>query len=106
MKSIPAYVAILMLLITGCSKSSPNDVPPAAVPTVPVLTGNATTSSLTATTIVISSSIVSDGGSAITARGVCWGTAANPSVTGNHTIDGSGTGTFNSTITGLNPQTV
>jgi len=37
----------------------------------------------------------------ITSRGVCWGTAPSPAITGNKTIDGTGSGSFTSTITGL-----
>jgi uncharacterized protein (TIGR02145 family) len=39
-----------------------------------------------------------DGGSLVTARGVCWGTSTYPSITGEHTIDGNGTGSFISKI--------
>ncbi len=45
--------------------------------------------------------VTSQGSSAVTARGVCWATSPNPLVTGNHTTNGSGTGAFRSTITGL-----
>jgi hypothetical protein len=45
--------------------------------------------------------ITSDGGATVTARGVCWNTTHNPYITGNHTIDGTGTGSFVSNITGL-----
>lgn len=45
------------------------------------------------------------GGSEITARGVCWDTGINPTIAGNHTEDGTGPGTFNSTITGLDANT-
>ncbi len=45
--------------------------------------------------------ITSDGGVAITARGVCWGTALNPAITGSHTTNGSGTGVFTSALAGL-----
>ncbi len=66
----------------------------------PVLSTNAATS-ITTTTAQSGGTITSDGGSAITARGVCWGTSANPTVTGNHTTNGAGTGSFTSQITGL-----
>ncbi len=49
--------------------------------------------------------VTSDGGSAVTARGVCWSTTVNPVVTGNHTTDGAGTGTFTSVIAGLSSST-
>jgi Pretoxin HINT domain len=45
--------------------------------------------------------ILSDGGAAITARGVCYGLTANPVVSGSHTSDGTGKGTFISTISPL-----
>ena len=41
------------------------------------------------------------GGSTVTARGVCWATTHNPTVSGSKTVDGSGTGTFTSSLTGL-----
>jgi uncharacterized protein (TIGR02145 family) len=44
--------------------------------------------------------VISDGGSAITARGVCWGTSVNPTIADNTTNEGSGSGTFTSIITG------
>jgi hypothetical protein len=42
----------------------------------------------------------------VTARGVCWGTVANPTITDSKTTDGTGTGSFTSTITGLTPGTL
>jgi uncharacterized protein (TIGR02145 family) len=49
--------------------------------------------------------ISDDGGAQITARGVCWSTAQEPSIQGNKTSDGMGTGDFTSTITGLSRNT-
>jgi len=49
--------------------------------------------------------VTSDGGAAVTSRGVCWGTTSNPTTTGSKTTDGSGTGVFASSITGLSPVT-
>ena len=50
--------------------------------------------------------VVSDGGTTVISRGVCWSTSPNPTITGNHTTDGSGTGMFVSNLTGLNPNTL
>jgi len=47
--------------------------------------------------------ISSDGGSAITARGVCWSTSQNPTTSNSKTSNGSGVGSFVSSITGLIP---
>jgi uncharacterized protein (TIGR02145 family) len=48
-----------------------------------------------------SATIISDGGGDITARGVCWGTSTTPDISGYHTLDGSGKGTFTALIEGL-----
>ncbi|MBO7586934.1 MAG: fibrobacter succinogenes major paralogous domain-containing protein, partial [Bacteroidales bacterium] len=46
-----------------------------------------------------------DGNAAVTTRGVCWSTSQSPTVADAHTTDGTGTGTFTSSITGLTPNT-
>ena len=45
--------------------------------------------------------VTHEGGSSVTARGVCWSTSSNPTTADNKTTDGSGLGTFTSSITGL-----
>ncbi|MFO7924143.1 MAG: FISUMP domain-containing protein [Bacteroidales bacterium] len=62
---------------------------------------------ITATTAISGGNITSDGGTAITARGVVWATDENPTMETNigSTDDGTGTGTFTSEITGLVPGT-
>lgn len=47
----------------------------------------------------------SDGGAAITAKGVCWNTAPTPTIANYKTTDGSGIGNFTSNITGLTANT-
>ncbi len=42
-----------------------------------------------------------DGGDAVTARGVCWSTSESPTTADSKTTDGTGTGEFTSSITGL-----
>ena len=49
--------------------------------------------------------VVASGGADVSVRGVCWSTSPNPTVSDNHTNDGSGTGTFTSNITGLSANT-
>lgn len=63
-------------------------------------------SSIAAFSATSGGTIASDGGVGITARGVCWSTSANPVITGNHTSDGTGTGTFTSSLTGLTANTL
>ena len=53
-----------------------------------------------------SGGVITDGGGAdITARGVCWSTSQDPTISGEHTTDGKGTGSFTSQITDLDPNT-
>lgn len=61
--------------------------------------------SITATTATSGGEAMADGGFAITARGVCWSTAQQPTIMNNHTTDSLGLGTFTSRITGLEPGT-
>ncbi len=63
-------------------------------------------SNITDTSAVCGGHITSDGGFSIIARGVCWDTTPNPTINGNHTIDGSDTGSFTSNITGLTTGTI
>ena len=62
-------------------------------------------SSITTTAALSGGNVTSDGGTPVTARGVCWSTSANPSILDAHTTDGMGTGSFTSSITGLSPNT-
>ena len=48
---------------------------------------------------------VTEGDLAVTARGVCWSTADNPTIDDSHTVDGGGAGSFISNITGLTGNT-
>jgi len=45
--------------------------------------------------------VTDDGSGTVSARGVCWGLAENPTLADDHTTDGSGTGSFVSSLTGL-----
>jgi hypothetical protein len=75
--------------------------------TVPV-NANLTTTSVTAITTNSASSggiLVNDGGSPVTARGVCWSTTTNPTISNMKTTDGTGTGGYASAISGLTPGT-
>jgi uncharacterized protein (TIGR02145 family) len=49
--------------------------------------------------------ITNGGGSSVTARGVCYNTAGNPTLADSFTINGSGTGSFVTQLTGLSVST-
>jgi hypothetical protein len=48
--------------------------------------------------------VVADGGSAVSARGVCWGITASPTVAGSHSSDSSGLGVYVSDLNNLTPR--
>ena len=63
-----------------------------------------TTASVTAITALTATSggtVTSDGGLAVIARGVCWSISTNPTIAGDKTVNGTGTGTFTSYLHGL-----
>ena len=65
-----------------------------------------TATSITGTGATAGGNVTSEGGSAVSAKGVVWSTSALPTVAlATITTDGSGTGSFTSTITGLSPNT-
>ena len=66
---------------------------------IPVVTTTAA-SAITSTTAQSGGTVTSTGGAAITARGVCWSTAANPTIANVKTIDGVAS-PFVSNLTGL-----
>ncbi len=51
--------------------------------------------------------VTDEGNGSVTARGLCWSLSANPSLLDNigYTVDGSGTGSFTSTISSLTDNT-
>lgn len=72
-----------------------------AIPTV----GTNAVTNVTSTTASCGGNVTLDNGAPVTARGVCWSTSQNPTTSDSKTSDGTGTGIFTSSITGLNPNT-
>ena len=60
---------------------------------------------ITTTTATCGGTVTTDGGLTVTARGVCWSTSHNPTLSDSHTTDGTGTGSFSSSLTGLMDNT-
>jgi len=58
-------------------------------------------SSITTSTAISGGNITSDGGTPVTARGVCWSTTTGPTIADSKTIDGTGVGSYTSTLSGL-----
>ncbi len=68
-----------------------------------VITGN--TTGITHTSAIASGNVTSGGGSPISARGICYSTSPNPTISGPKTVEPGTTGPFTSNLTGLLPQT-
>lgn len=105
MKQLLFAIATLVLLFS-CKKSDTSDAGNghSSLPTVTT----ATWSEATATSFKAGGTI-SNGGSPVTARGICWGIdnfTDTLSLSNAHTTDGEGSGTFESTVTGLQPHTL
>lgn len=73
-------------------------------PTVPTVTTN-NVSNITTTSATCGGNVTSAGNGTVSARGVCWSTLSNPTISNSHTTNGTGTGTFTSSLTGLTPNT-
>ncbi|MFA7066237.1 MAG: fibronectin type III domain-containing protein, partial [Dysgonamonadaceae bacterium] len=58
-------------------------------------------SNITKTSVDTGGNITSDGGANITARGVCYDTSPNPTINGTKTSNGTGVGSFVSSLSGL-----
>jgi len=73
-------------------------------PTLAILTTTAA-SAITPVSALSGGNISDDGGRAITARGVCWSTTANPTTANSFVNSGTGTGSFNSLLSVLTAST-
>jgi hypothetical protein len=74
--------------------------------TLPTVTTTMPISSITTSSAAGGGKVISDGGSTVTARGVCWSTAANPTTASTCTANGSGIGAFTSNLSGLASNTL
>ena len=93
-------IGVLLILIYSCKKKDDNT----SILRVPVIT-TSSVSNISFSTAKCGGNITSDGGSTITARGVCWSIGQTPTTSDNKTTDGLGVGSFVSVITGLTNNT-
>lgn len=93
------YPLIVVLLLLALAYSCNND------PDIPILS-TAPLSNPTLTSATTGGNIIDEGGSSVTARGICWSKGETPTINSSKTTDGNGLGSFVSHITGLTPFTV
>ena len=67
---------------------------------LPTVTTSAVTN-ISYTTATCGGNVTADGGQSVTARGVCYSTSSNPTISGSKVASGSGTGSFSCNLTGL-----
>lgn len=89
-------LAAMLLTVHSCKKDDEKDPPVVTTREVTQITASGAASGGT---------VMSDGGSAIEARGVVWSTNPNPTISDSKTNDNPGVGHFTSLITGLTPDT-
>ena len=99
------YIRAYAINCAGTAYSNQVTLNTPACAAIPSVTTTVATG-LTCTGFTSGGNVTSDGGSTVTARGVCWGTSPSPTITGNKTSNGSSTGSFTSSITGLAINTV
>jgi hypothetical protein len=93
-KQIPILLLLFPLVFSSCKKA-----------TLPAVTTLSVTS-IHQTNAYSGGEVTKDGNAYVTARGVCWNTSVDPTISNNRTKDSTGTGTFTSYITGLVPSTM
>jgi PKD repeat protein len=76
-----------------------------AGPGMPAVTTDPVVNNISFNTATGGGNVTNNGGTAITARGLCWSTSANPTITGAHSVEPGTLGAFISNMTGLLPST-
>ncbi len=72
--------------------------------TIPAVT-TSSVSSVLATSAVAGGNVTAWGGDTVTQRGVCWNTSASPTLANSVGVNGTGTGSYSVSMTGLVPNT-
>ena len=96
-------MVLVLILLNSCKKDNNND-DNTTTATLPEISIGSIVGVLTYS-VWGSAQIHSDGGSAITACGLCWSANQNPTIADNKTNEDPGVTTFISEITGLTPLT-
>ena len=85
-------IGLVLLTLANCKKTE--EVSPVIITTAEI-------TDVTPLTARSGGEITSDGGYQVIARGVCWSTKKKPTTKDNYTSNGSGTGSYESELTGL-----
>ena len=88
-----------VLAVAGTNKS--DTIKAEITPVFPITITTGAITELGATSAKVSGNITSAGGGTVTSRGICWSTTQNPTVNNSKTTEGTGTGQYTSTLSGL-----
>jgi uncharacterized protein (TIGR02145 family) len=99
MRSPLLWIGVFFVFAISCNKDDGN-----GQENLPIVSTSEVTE-ITRTTARSGGNITDDRGTSITARGVCWSTGQTPTISDNKTEDGTGAGSFTSSVTGLAPNT-
>jgi hypothetical protein len=72
---------------------------------LPSLAATTAAASIAGTTATSGGNVTNDGGSTVSARGICWSNTSNPTTANSKTTESGTTGSFSSNLTGLNVST-
>ena len=97
--TLKLILSAIILITAACDKGTEPLQASVSVLTTTAVTG------ITSSSTTSGGNITSDGGAAVISRGVCWSTNSTPTIADSRTADGTGTGSFTSTITGLTANT-
>ena len=95
--TIYSFPVLISITLAGCNREEES---------VPVFFQGSTLIEATRTGAVIETGDSFEGNFPVTVCGVCWSTVENPTLNDPHTADGTGSGAFTSTISGLAPNTL
>jgi len=93
LNSFRYFILIIVLLSVSCKKDEID------INTTPI-------SDISSTAAVSGGTVLNEGGSSVSSKGICWATHENPTTSDFFTLDGSGTGSYNSYLTKLRPSTL
>jgi hypothetical protein len=91
MKKLLLILTTVLVSTMSCKKEN-NSLPSLSTQSI---------DSITSSTASSGGTILDEGGSPVTQRGVVWSTAQGPTITDNSSSDGAGSGSFVSNLTGL-----
>lgn len=95
---VPGTTYYLRAYATNTAGTSYGSQRTLTTPALPTVT-TATVTAVGVDTAICGGNVTNDGGSPVTARGVCWSTVPNPTIADNITTDSNGAGAFVSHIT-------